>query len=151
MTEIRRMEALSREDCLRLLGSAPFGRIIFTHLALPAVRPVPHLLDGGRVIIRAELGAAVTAAAGAEDGTVVAYQADSIDPGEFLGWSVVVVGRARALTGELECARYRQALRPLITGTTDGIIAIQADLVEGFRLALYPEPGGPGRPRRAGE
>lgn len=134
MTEIRRLETLSRDDCLGLLSSASIGRIVFTHLALPAVRPVPHLVDGARIIIRAELGSAITAAVGVEGGTVVAYEADGIHPGEYLGWSVTVVGRASPLADERECARYRQALQPWVTGAKDDIIAIRTDMVDGFRL-----------------
>ena len=135
MAELRRLEALTRDEALRLLGSVTMGRIVFTHLALPAVRPVPHLVDGSRIIIRAQLGSAITAAVGVEGGTVVAYQADAIGAEDCLGWSVTVVGRASPLTDELECARYGQALPPWVAGTRDDIIAIRPDMVDGFRLA----------------
>jgi nitroimidazol reductase NimA-like FMN-containing flavoprotein (pyridoxamine 5'-phosphate oxidase superfamily) len=141
MMEARRLENLSRDECLSLLGSVSVGRIVFTHLALPAVRPVPHLVDGARIVIRAELGSAITSAVGVDGGTVVAYEADGIDPGERLGWSVVVVGRASPLTDELECARYRQALRPWGTGARDDIIAIRTDMTDGFRLVADAGPG----------
>ena len=136
MADPRRLETLNRDDALRLLGSVQIGRVVFSHLALPAVRPVPHLVDGPRIIIRADLGSAITAAVGVNGGAVVAYEADAIDPAEYLGWSVVVVGRAVPLTDELECARYRQALRPWVAGARDDIIAIRADMVDGFRLVL---------------
>jgi Pyridoxamine 5'-phosphate oxidase len=142
MADVRRLETLSRESALSLVSSVSLGRIVFTHLALPALRPVPHLVDGSRIIIRAELGGAVTAAVGVEGGTVVAYQADAIDPNEYLGWSVVVVGRAIPLTDELECAAYRERLRPWVTGAKDDIIAIRTDMVDGFRLVTDP-PGSP--------
>ena len=141
MADHRRLEPLGRDESLRLLGSVPLGRIVFSHLALPAVRPVPHLLDGPRIIIRAELGSAITAAVGVDGGTVVAYEADAIDPAERLGWSVVVVGRAVPLTGELECTRYRQALQPWVTGAADDIIAIRTDMVDGFRLVPVASAG----------
>jgi hypothetical protein len=134
MADLRRLGTLTRDETLQLLGSVPVGRIVFTHLALPAVRPVPHLVDGSRIIIRADLGSAITAAIGVEGGTVVAYQADAMDGEDRIGWSVCVVGRASPLADELECARFRQRLPAWVAGARDDIIAIRPDMVDGFRL-----------------
>ena len=136
----RSRETLSRDESLRLLGSVPIGRVVFTHLALPAIRPVCHLVDGDQIVIRADLGEAIAAAGG----TVVAYEADTIDPDDQVGWSVVVVGRARRLPDTGENARYRAALRPWVSGIPDDIIAIQADIVNGFLLATADGADGPG-------
>lgn len=146
MTDLRRLETLTREEALHLVASVSVGRLVFTHLALPAVRPVPHLLDGPRIIIRAELGSAITAAVGVDGGTVVAYEADVIDPAQYLGWSVVVVGRASPLTDEAECARFRERLLPWITGAKDDIIAIRTDMVDGFRIVSEPTQAAGGAP-----
>ncbi len=137
------MEALSRGESLQLLASIPLGRVVFTHLALPAVRPVYHLVEDDQIVIRAHLGEAITAITGAEGGTVVAYEADMIDTDENVGWSVTVVGRARRLPERGEDTRYRQALRPWAAGVPDDIITIQADVVDGHRLARIagPDPG----------
>jgi hypothetical protein len=70
---------------MRLLGSVSLGRIVFTARALPAIRPVCHLVDGDHVIIRTDSSAAITSELRAEAGTVVAYEADAIDPAEHLG------------------------------------------------------------------
>ena len=146
MTDLRRLETLARDEALRLVASVSLGRLVFTHLALPAVRPVPHLVDGPRIIIRAELGSAITAAVGVDGATVVAYEADAIDPAEYLGWSVVVVGRASPLTDEAECARFRERLLPWITGAKDDIIAIRTDMVDGFRIVSEPTQAAGGAP-----
>ena len=150
MTDLRRLETLTRDEALRLVASVSVGRLVFTHLALPAVRPVPHLVDGPRIVIRAELGSAITAAVGVEGGTVVAYEADAIEPAQYLGWSVVVVGRASPLTDEAECARFRERLLPWVTGAKDDIIAIRTDMVDGFRIVSGParSPAAPGGPAR---
>jgi hypothetical protein len=138
MTALRRLEALPRAESLRLLSSVSLGRLVFTHLALPAIRPVNHAVAGEQVIIRAYLGTAISAAVGDRTGTVVAYEADLIDPDTHLGWSVIIVGTAARLTDQAEAARYRELLRPWVAdGVADGaddIIAIQADMVDGFRL-----------------
>jgi hypothetical protein len=107
---------------------------VFTARALPAIRPVCHLVDGDYVIIRTDRNAAITSELRAEAGTVVAYEADAIDMTEHLGWSVIVVGVARRVIDPDEAAIYRQALRPWVSGAKDQVIAIHADMVTGFRL-----------------
>jgi Pyridoxamine 5'-phosphate oxidase len=134
MTALRRLEALPRAESLRLLSTVSLGRLVFTHLALPAIRPVNHAVDGDQVIIRAYLGTAITTAVGDRSGSVVAYEADLIDPDTHLGWSVIIVGRASRLTDPAQTARYREMLQPWVAGGMDDIIAIQADMVDGFRL-----------------
>lgn len=134
LTDVRRLEPLQRSESLRLLRSVSLGRVVFTHLALPAIRPVNHLVDGDRIIIRARLGTAITSEASSSGGTVVAYEADMIDSDDHLGWSVIVVGRASRLSDADEIARYRQELQPWVTGALDDVIMIQADMVDGFRL-----------------
>ena len=132
MTQPRGLAELTRDESLQLLGSASFGRIMFSHRALPAIRPVGHLVAGSQIIIRASLGGAISSAADG-GGTVVAYQADEIDSLSRLGWSVVVVGRARKVGSEM-AAGYREALPPWIDGDVDEVISISADLVTGFRM-----------------
>jgi hypothetical protein len=130
----RRLEALPREEALRLLHSVSVGRLVFTHLALPAIRPVNHVVDGDQVVIRAYLGTAIATAVGNNAGMVVAYEADLIDPDTHLGWSVIIVGRACRLSDGAVADRYRQLLQPWIDGGGDDVIAIRADMVDGFRL-----------------
>ncbi len=130
----RRLEALTREESLRLLHGVSVGRLVFTHQALPAIRPVNHVVDGDQVVIRAYLGTAIATAVGSNTGMVVAYEADLIDPDTHLGWSVIIVGRASRLSEGPEADHYRQLLRPWVEGSTDDVIAIRADMVDGFRL-----------------
>jgi hypothetical protein len=134
MTALRRLEALPRAESLRLLSSVSLGRLVFTHLALPAIRPVNHAVAGEQVIIRAYLGTAISTAVRDRSGTVVAYEADLIDPDTHLGWSVIIVGRATRITDPAEAARHRERLSPWVADGADDIIVIQADLVDGFRL-----------------
>lgn len=80
--EPRRSTDLDSAEALRLLGSVSLGRIVFTRHALPAVRPVNHILDDGHIVIRTHEGAALTSYArrNCGPGVVVAYEADAIDP-----------------------------------------------------------------------
>ena len=133
MTTERELAELPKDEALRLLGSVPFGRVVFTARALPAVRPVNHLVDGNRIIIRTTLGSALSTDVDGT-GTVVAYEADEIDPVTRQGWSVVVVGRAVPVTDGALSAHYRQALQPWAAGQRDEVIAISTDMVTGYRL-----------------
>jgi Pyridoxamine 5'-phosphate oxidase len=119
---------------MSLLGSVSLGRIVFTARALPAIRPVTHLVDGDHVIIRTDRSAAITSELRAQAGTVVAYEADAIDTSDHLGWSVIVVGVAHRVIDPDEAAVYRRALRPWVSGAKDQVIAIHAGMVTGFRL-----------------
>lgn len=131
-------------EALRLLDSVSLGRIVFTRQALPTVRPVNHVLDGGDIVIRTHDGAALTAHTrrGGGEGVVVAYEADAIDPDTHLGWSVVVTGYARLVTDPADLARVRTLLTPWAPGEgMDQVVRIRPSLVTG--VLLTDTPAGP--------
>lgn len=132
----RALRELTGEEALRRLGSLSLGRVVFTDRALPAIRPVNHIVDDGQVIIRSHTGAALLSAA--ERGVVVAYEADRFDPDEHVGWSVVVTGVARLVRDPAAVARYRELLQPWVDRSMDQVIAISSDLVTGFELTREP-------------
>lgn len=134
MSEHQRvLQDLTRDEALRRLASVPIGRVVFTDRALPAIRPVNHLVDGGDVIIRSHLGAALLRAA--ESGVVVAFEADCIDPEQRLGWSVIVTGIARRVTDPEESRRFQGLLKPWIQRPEmPFVVRIHADLVTGYEL-----------------
>jgi len=73
-------QKLSHAEAIRLLASVDYGRVVFTLNALPAIRPVNHLVDEGRIIIRTRLTTAIsTVVRSADAGVVVAYEADDVD------------------------------------------------------------------------
>lgn len=132
MTGPRKLVALSREEALRLLAGVSLGRVVFTLNALPAIRPVNHLLDDGSVIIRTHEGSALLPTARHE--AVVAYEADEIDPVSRLGWSVIVTGRTSVVSDPDLVARYRDRLRPWVACDMDDVVRISTEFVTGFRL-----------------
>lgn len=121
---------------MRLLASVDHGRVVFTDRALPAIRPVNHLVDEGRVIVRTRLTATLSASvrSNADAGVVVAYEADNLDPERRLGWSVVVTGLATTVTDPHKVARYEQLLRPWVNKVMDTVIAIDPEIVTGIRI-----------------
>lgn len=132
----RRTEELGADEALRLLGTVPLGRIVFTRHALPAVRPVNHVLDGGDIIVRVQDGSTVSALLAAHDGSgvVVAYEADAIDPATRLGWSVVATGYADAVTDPADLDRYARLLQPWADAPASRAVRIRPGVVTGFRL-----------------
>ena len=142
MTDERMLIELSPQESVQLLSSASMGRVVFTARALPAIRPVNHIVDDDYVIIRTDTRASITSELRAGGETVVAYEADAIDQDQQLGWSVVVVGVAHRVIDPDEAAVYRRVLRSWAAGTRDQVIAIHIDLITGFRLV--PAPVGEG-------
>ncbi len=131
-------QQLSDIEAMRLLASIEYGRVVFTLSALPAVRPVNHLVDDGRIIIRTRLNSAMSAAMRSRDDSVVAYEADSFDPQTRTGWSVVATGRMYTITDPDEVLRYEQLLHPWVN-QADTVIAIEPTIVTAFRINA-PEP-----------
>jgi uncharacterized protein len=86
---------LSREQCLRLMATAPVGRIIYTRHAMPAVELVNFTIDAGDIVIRTAPGGKLLAAI---RGAVVAFEADAYDAATRSGWSVTAIGHAREAT-----------------------------------------------------
>lgn len=130
----RELQELSRAESLSLLASVPVGRLVFTHHALPAIRPVNHLVDGGKIVIGLTPGSALAQSAAA-DGVVVAYEADSLDAAEHTGWSVVVVGIALPETAPDVLGTYRRLVRPWLSGAVSDVVSITCEFVTGYLLA----------------
>ncbi|WP_433566900.1 pyridoxamine 5'-phosphate oxidase family protein [Nocardia sp. CA-151230] len=132
---IRSVVDIARPEALRLLAGVPFGRVVFTREAMPAIRPVNHFVENGEIIIvRTTLTSRLTSEVRAYTNVVVAYEADDIDPVTQLGWSVVVTGIARTVADPRRVAHYETLLRPWADGVTDTIVAIEPTLVTGVRL-----------------
>jgi hypothetical protein len=127
----RHQRELPEAESMSLLASTPFGRLVFSQHALPAIRLVHHVVDDGAVIIRTQLTATMLA----PTGTVVTYEADVVDPHTYRGWSVIVTGLAEWVTDVRDVVRYEQMLRPWGNGEGDQVIRIRPDLITGFELA----------------
>ena len=126
------VEHLSRDQCMRLLGSVPLGRIVYTRGALPAVELVNFALDNGDIIIRTDPSGKLAAAT---RGAVVAFEADSADVTAHAGWSVTVVGVSQAVTDSDESSRLeRLGLEPWAPGERPYFVKIPPTIVNGRRI-----------------
>lgn len=133
---------LTAGECWQLLASVSIGRVVFTHHAMPAIRPVNHFIDGRTIIIRTHDGAAIASrameqSADSEDrptGSVVCYEADDLDPVRHTGWSVIATGFARLVTDPADIARYAAVTEPWIAGEMNQVVVIEPQLITGLRL-----------------
>ncbi|HEY2763503.1 MAG TPA: pyridoxamine 5'-phosphate oxidase family protein [Pseudonocardiaceae bacterium] len=125
---------LDRTECLRLLGTAVVGRIVFTEDALPAIRPVNFLLDGDEIVFRTGTGSTLAAAT---RHSVVAFEVDEIDTRTHTGWSVVVVGQAYEIADIDRLVRLAHPeYTPWPPSRTAHTIAIPVHHLSGRRLIL---------------
>ena len=129
----RLLTELTRGQSLRLLASVRLGRIVSPPGASrhPAGEPCSRR-PGHRH--PQSSGAAIVAYTGPASGVVVAYEADAIDSGAGLSWSVIVTGTARQVTGHNDVARYKQLLQPWVAGDMDEVVRIRPEIVTGYRL-----------------
>jgi uncharacterized protein len=122
------LKRLSRAECIRLMGTVPIGRIVYTRQALPAVEVVNFALADGDIVIRTSAEGKLAAAT---RGAVVAFEADSVDLGSHVGWSVTAVGQARLVTGKTAEHLEGVALTPWAPGPHTHFICIQPTIVNG--------------------
>ncbi|MFB4320598.1 pyridoxamine 5'-phosphate oxidase family protein [Actinomadura sp. 21ATH] len=126
------LEILDAEECRSLLAAASLGRIVFTDRALPAIQPVNFAFTGDDVVVRTSASSRLAAAAG---DAVVAFEIDDFDATDRSGWSVVVVGRAHAVTDSADLAALRDLpLHPWAPGERDHFLRIRADIITGRRI-----------------
>ncbi|WCO66546.1 pyridoxamine 5'-phosphate oxidase family protein [Iamia majanohamensis] len=132
------LEVLSRPQCLALLAGASLGRVGVTVDALPVVLPVGFCLADDRILIRTSPG---TKLAAALRGSVVAFEADDVDPLYHAGWSVLVTGIARtAGEGEVAPALDGARIPRWAPQGEDRVVAISTDVVTGRRLVAGRPP-----------
>lgn len=134
MTEDRNgLEVLGRQESLTLLATATVGRIGITRSdGVPLVLPVNFCLEDERILLLTTEGSKLDAAT---DERTVAFEVDDFDPIYHSGWSVVVTGVARAVTGADE--RHVMGNSPLARWARRGachVVEIALDEVTGRRL-----------------
>jgi nitroimidazol reductase NimA-like FMN-containing flavoprotein (pyridoxamine 5'-phosphate oxidase superfamily) len=122
---------LSAEESLRLVAGVRVGRLVFDLRDRPQIRPVNFVLDGGRVILRTDAGAKLTAAV---RHAIVAFVCDEIDPLAHTGWSVTLTGRMHEISDPAERQRLGALLRPRADGDGEHFLGIVPETIQGMRL-----------------
>ena len=88
------LQDLSTDECHQLLATHEIGRLGVNAEHFPLIFPVNYTLDGEVIVIRTHPGTMHTAA----DQANVTFEVDEIDRRARTGWSVLVRGRAEAVT-----------------------------------------------------
>lgn len=125
------LEVLGYDECLRLAGSEPVGRVAFAQGGDIHIFPINHCVLDGLVAFRTADGAKLGAAM---ERSVVAFEADHYEADRQAGWSVLVKGRAELVTDSTLLARLRATgLRPWRVQRPEWVV-IRPDTVTGRRL-----------------
>jgi uncharacterized protein len=90
------MTRMRRQQCLQHLADQSVGRVAVTAQALPAIIPVNYTLQGDHVVFRTTADGMLARFC---DSNVVAFEVDNVAADGSKGWSVLVVGVARLLSG----------------------------------------------------
>jgi nitroimidazol reductase NimA-like FMN-containing flavoprotein (pyridoxamine 5'-phosphate oxidase superfamily) len=132
MSDRQQLEVLDRQRCLTLLGTVRVGRLVFTEGAMPAVQPVNFRMHDDDVVIRVAGGGKLLAAM---NNSIVAFQADELDPELRTGWSVTVVGHASLIVDVEELVEVAGIwLQPWVEGRRDHFVRIRTEQVTGRGL-----------------
>ncbi len=134
------MEHLSAESCWELLATTPVGRVVVMVDGAPEVYPVNFVVDGRSVAFRTAPGSKLR---GLERFPTTCFEADMFEPDVHAAWSVMVKGRAVAVTQPVEHARLRTLPLTLWTaGTKDHWIRVEPIEVTGRRIHTLVERDG---------
>lgn len=126
------LEAMDREECLRLLRHGRIGRVGVVDGGRPVVLPVNYVMDGEQVVFRTADGTKFDAAV---RGATVAFEIDGADPMFHTGWSVLVSGRAEEITDDGELARIDGlCLQPWAEGDKPHVVSITSTSITGRRI-----------------
>lgn len=140
-TPQRHLVEVSGAEALWLLEGSTQGRLVHTQRDGVVVRPAVHILEYGRLMVRAPIQAAVVA-----DRTTLTYQVDDIRTVSSTGWTLTVSGPAELVGEPNEADHYRRTLAGWVHGPHDTLIRIHPQTVTGFRLAHGNGTASTGRP-----
>ncbi|MGW7365841.1 helix-turn-helix domain-containing protein [Streptomyces sp. NPDC054841] len=144
----RNMELLELgdEECRDLLSTHGVGRVAVLMPDGPAVVPVNYLFAGGEIAFRTAPHTVPASAVGAE----VAFEVDHIDDAFSRGWSVLVVGQARAVTDGDAVRRLEAEARslPWAGGQREMWVTVTPTRITGRRVTNTQAgpPSSSGRP-----
>ncbi|WP_328324506.1 pyridoxamine 5'-phosphate oxidase family protein [Kribbella sp. NBC_00382] len=131
------LQILDETDCLKLLGSVPVGRLVFTQGGLPVIRLVNFAIDDRAVVFATADGDMYRAA---ERGDVVAFEVDDVDRDRHLGWSVTATGHLSVVDpDEAEAVRSTLPIHPWAPNRDQHLIRLAIEVLDGRRLVAWGE------------
>ncbi|MEV2245696.1 pyridoxamine 5'-phosphate oxidase family protein [Streptomyces sp. NPDC049970] len=127
---------LGEEECWNLVGTHGVGRVVVSNERGPAVFPVNYVCVEGEIAYRTAPDSGPADA----DGHETAFEVDHIDDAFSRGWSVLLVGRAHAVTEQSAVRRLDEAHSSTTAwagGSRDRWIVITPDRVTGRRIVVH--------------
>ena len=130
------VEHLESSQCWELLRQVSVGRLAVWVEDHPDIFPLNYAVDHGTLVFRTAEG---TKLGGALGDAPVALEADGVDAGSGMAWSVVVKGKAAALKGTEEILDSASLyLFPWQAGQKDHFVRITPDSITGRRFKVTP-------------
>jgi len=126
------LEALSGEECARLLAPGGVGRLVTVDARGPVALPVNFAVIDGDIVFRTDPGSPIAAS----DGRQVGFEVDRVDEVMHEGWSVLVTGKARRVTdaGEVGEELGGRAVEPWAGGERDVYFRLKATETSGRHI-----------------
>ena len=133
MSDDRRLQELTIDECWRLLARGSVGRLAVSIKDRPDIFPVNYRVDDDTIVIRTEAGLKLAASI---LGRGVAFEVDDLDEMRHCGASVVVKGQAveiERLDDLLEAQELK--VEPWAGGPKNRYLRIVPDEVTGRRIS----------------
>lgn len=122
---------IPRSECLRLLGLARVGRIVYTDDRGPIALPVNFRMDGETVLFRVSPASEMCLRLNDAD---VSFQVDRLDDFHQTGWSVLVRGTSSYVeTEDLPVMRSTRPV-PWAQGFRPVYVRVRPTQISGRRL-----------------
>lgn len=129
-------EKLPVHECWALLRQVSVGRLAVWNMDHPDIFPLNYTVDHGTLVFRTGEGTKLTALLHDHP---VALEADGVDPGTGVAWSVVTKGRAELLTSTEDIVNsFSLRLFPWQAGHKDNFVRIVPTSVTGRRFQVNP-------------
>jgi nitroimidazol reductase NimA-like FMN-containing flavoprotein (pyridoxamine 5'-phosphate oxidase superfamily) len=124
--------AMPAHECWAAMRTGTLGRLGFSVDGEQEIFPLNYVIDQGTIVFRTSASSRIGLCL---DGRGVAFEADGVADG--LAWSVVVKGRAKAITGLYDSiAAAELPVHPLQPGQKPRLVRITADAVTGRRFPV---------------
>jgi len=129
-----KLQVLSPIACDRHLRSETVGRIAVMVDDHPEIFPVNFAVDDrGDIYFRTDPGTKLNAAS---TFPMISLEVDGFDEAREVGWSVLVVGRARPLIRSQHIAKVRSLpLKPWAAGEKANVVRLTPSKITGRRIA----------------
>ncbi|WP_078910112.1 pyridoxamine 5'-phosphate oxidase family protein [Streptomyces sp. NRRL S-87] len=124
-----RMIEVSGTEALWLLEGSAQGRLIYVQREVAVVRPAVHVMEYGRLVVRAPVQAAAVPGR-----ALLTYHVDEARTPAGTGWTVSAHGPADVVADPDEAAHYRRTLPGWSHGPHDTLLRLHPQQVSGFRL-----------------